>query len=91
MEKRCCYEHIFPHGKERPIDCTGVLAQCGIFRENYEEGFYVQTCPRTSWGGRPPSGIDFCGNGSDVVIIYQSTPATQEEANAAVDYFLNDW
>jgi hypothetical protein len=93
-KKLCCYDMWMPgqlRGTENPEDCEGVLTTHS--EEGYpEDGYYIQVCPRLSTLGQPNGGVNFCGNGPDVITMHRDTTPTNEEyKQAARDADQMDW
>ena len=93
--KMCCYDYTWGEGRNtrtrQAPDCLGVLAIRGTEDFYHPEGIYIQTCPRVSWLGKEPFNINFCGNGADVVVLHQDTPATAEDVADALEHLQDGW
>ncbi len=95
--KICCYTYRWQLSREdqaagnwKADDCNGVL-KATIISGYPEDGYYVEVCPRTSWLGRCATGINFCGNGADVIVLHRNTIPTLEEYQQAARDADNDW
>ncbi len=82
-----CYGYLWGSERNKPAserqlpdDCSGLLVDGRWFPDEYEgDGYFIQVCPRQSTLGSPPSGIGFCGNGPDVIVVHSDREPTEEE------------
>ncbi len=82
-----CYDYMWGENRYKPKeeratpeDCTGLIVDGKYFPDGYDgEGYFVQVCPRQSALGTPPSGVGFCGNGPDVIVVHSDRVPTEEE------------
>jgi hypothetical protein len=93
-KQRCCYDYYGigqkPELPAMPDDCPGVLATAS--EQGFSpEGYYIQVCPRVSWLGRVAGGVNFCGNGPDVIVLHRDTVPSKQEYQAVVQEVDDDW
>lgn len=59
--------------------CPGVIQTEIVGQSVEQDGFYVQVCPLPEMLGTCEYGINYCGNGSDVVVIHSDRKLNDEE------------
>lgn len=91
VDPACCYSFMwlpeFDHTTSlRAADCSGILGSAYELDDQGGAGYYIQVCPRLAWLGRAASGINFCGDSPDVLVLHRNTyPSRAEFKQAVID------
>jgi len=79
MSEKFCYGS-FPNTSDCPEECPGARSKwLPNLGSGDGEGYYVQICPNPARAGNHPGGINYCGNGPDVLVFYQTEFPSDEE------------